>query len=516
MNNRRLLKRRLCKSLLQPTSLLLSIYSFPVHATEREQVAALINPHLTKARVAKSGRQKVVTGRLTNGLRFAILPRKGNEPGTALLMRDQGGFIAERRPGERGLAHLIEHVVFRSPTIGSPDDLGHFTRLGLQLTFPAAQVATTTWRESNFFLSSKTARIDDLDGILTLFREAASDLTFRADAVNIERDSVMREMADKKLGNRIYADYIAAIAPGSPNDVIDAQNSDDVPTASIETLRGLYHRLYQPKAMMIVMVGDVEPRQMKALIKKRFGDWKRTGPAAVKTPVPVFQPGRIRPISYSAFPQGRRTVTIGVVLPTPAPQSSRAAQARAKLMDLIAVHAIDDRLAAAQPASPSGWTGLFIDNSQPGHRQIEVWDGFTSDQWWPAVTLLRQVTCALKTAGFKQEEWMAAKREVAADLERGTVNMAEVPNVEIAKDLSHALADGRALIQPDELLRYAGTMLPAIDARAGSRWWQRQWHSGAEHIRVEGPELADITDPIPMIRAAADGAIADLACKVRR
>ena len=33
-----------------------------------------------------------------------------------MLMLVQGGFIAERRPGERGLAHLIEHVAFISPT----------------------------------------------------------------------------------------------------------------------------------------------------------------------------------------------------------------------------------------------------------------------------------------------------------------------------------------------------------------------------------------------------------------
>ncbi len=229
-----------------------------------------------------------VMGHLENGVRFAILPRQGNEPGVAVLMRNEGGFIAEHRPGERGLAHLIEHVVFHSPTVRSPDDVDHFTRVGLQLTLPAPHVATTSWRESNYFLSSKTRQSADLDGILSLLREAASDLTFRADAVDGQRASVMREMADKKLGNEIYADYIAAIAPGSPNDRIDAQNSDDVPTASIDTIRGLYRRLYRPENMMIVVVGNVRPGEVEKLIEKRFGDWKSIKPAYRQETFPMF------------------------------------------------------------------------------------------------------------------------------------------------------------------------------------------------------------------------------------
>ncbi len=46
----------------------------------------------------------LLRGRLDNGLTYAILPRRSNEPGVGLLMRNEGGFIAERRPGERGLA----------------------------------------------------------------------------------------------------------------------------------------------------------------------------------------------------------------------------------------------------------------------------------------------------------------------------------------------------------------------------------------------------------------------------
>ncbi|MEN2786554.1 insulinase family protein [Sphingomonas qilianensis] len=429
-------------------------------------------------------------------------------------MRNEGGFIAERRPGERGLAHLIEHLFLVSPTTRAPDELRHFIRIGLPLTFPAPSAGTTSWRETNYFLSTRTTKAADLGTLLDLFREAATDLTFRADAVDDQRADVMREMAGRKPGNDIYASYIAAVAPRSPNDMIDAQNSDDVPTASVETIRGLYRRLYRPEKMMIVVVGNVDVTQVKMLIEQRFGNWRGEA-ATAASPAPVFQADRIQPISFSALPQGRRTALITVVTPTPSPPASRDEQAARMLMDLLATRAVNDRLALVQPAGPTGKVGVFVENGEQGHRQIMVWDNFAGDAWRPAVAGLRKMTCDLATIGFSDQEWSAAKQGVIQELEQRASGMAAVPNVDLAKDLSHALAAGEDLIPPDELLRRARIWLPSVDTRGGNRWWRRQWHAGREHIRVELPELAQIKDPAAAIRLAADAAVQDGGCKIR-
>jgi Peptidase M16 inactive domain len=294
------------------------------------------------ANIQSSDWGRPVTGRLGNGVRFAILPRQGSEPGVALLMRNEGGFIAERRPGERGLSHLIEHIVLHSPTIGAPDDLDHFKRIGMPLTLPAPNAGSTSWREANYYLSTRTAAPGDLDALLTLFREAAAGMTLRADAVDTSRGEVIREMADKKLGNEIYANYIAAIAPGSPNDVIDAQNSDDVPTASIDTIRDLYGRLYRPENMMIVIVGDVKTDEVRALIQKRFGDWKRTKPAPRQTPFPMFQRDRIH---------GGRADTCPVLV---------TRRAGANGGDRPACHACDQQSARRLPTCQSARQGRHV------------------------------------------------------------------------------------------------------------------------------------------------------------
>ncbi|HEV7287836.1 insulinase family protein [Sphingomonas sp.] len=457
----------------------------------------------------------MTVGRLANGLRYAILKRKSAEPGAGVLMRNEGGFIAERRPGERGLSHLIEHLVFLSPTRAAPETYRRFVAVGLPLTFGAPSAATNSWRETNYFLSTRRTDPGDLDILLALFREAATELTFREDAVDAGRAEVMKEMAEKRAGNALFASYIAAIAPGSPTDVIDAQNSDDVPTASIATIRDLYHRLYHPAAMVVVVVGDVDVAATQAAIAARFGSWAARDSASAPVGHPQFVRDRIRPVSVAATPGGRRAALVTVVMPTPRPADTVAAQARAMLLDQMAITAITSRLRTAQPNSPPGKVGALIETGEQGHRQLMLWDHYDAGQWSPAVQHLRRTSCDLVRSGFSEAEWAAARDTLTGELERRAAAMATVPNVDIAKDLSRAVADGRALILPDALLAHARAVLPRIDARSGSAWWRAEWRAGREHFRVEEPDFTDTAAAERDVRDAVNGSATHAQCRLR-
>ncbi|MXP29610.1 hypothetical protein GRI58_12365 [Porphyrobacter algicida] len=486
----------------------------PSHAGDFTKTSDLAENEVRDVNSADGGWRPVVSGHLKNGVRFAILPRRDAEPGLGVLMRNEGGFIEERRPGERGLAHLIEHIAFLSPTINAPDDLHHLIKIGSHLTLPAPSAGTTSWRETNYFFSTTTNSLENLDKMLGLLREVATDLTFRRDAVDEGRAQVVQEMAGRKSGNDIYADYIAAVAPGSPTDVIDAQNSDDVPNANINTIRMLYHRLYQPANMMIVIVGNVDPAKARRLIQKRFGDWK--GTRFVHTRVSQFQSDKIRPISFSARQQGRRIAMVTVVAPTPLREKSSRLQAESMLMDMLAIRVVNNRLGRTRPHSTPGNVGMFIDDGSQGQRMIMLWNNFGQGQWQSAVSALWRATCDIRTKGFSDSEWETARLDVLQDLQQRANTMGETPNVELAKDLSHALAMHRELIPPDQLLRYARSYLPTIRSAQGNQWFKKQWRRGKEHLRVEAPELAQTTKPIAAIRATASRATNPAICKVRQ
>lgn len=458
-------------------------------------------------------RQPVVSGQLPNGLSYAILKRQGKEPGVAIRIRVKGGFLAEQRPGERGLAHLVEHLVYYGPTEKAPDKLWRFREVALPLSFFEPAGGTTTWRESDYFVVSRTSQESDLDILLDIFSEVLTQLAFRPDAVDQQRAEVMREMADKKLGNDIYGAYIAAIAPGSPTDVINAQNSDDVPTASIDRIRALYNDLYRPENASLVIVGDVDPVAVGAMINARFGAWRGRGTPREKAKVPQFRADRIDPVSHAAQKYGRNSAMLTNVTPIPAPPSSRAAQAGAMIMDMLVSRAITNRMATTRPDYPPGKFGFFIEQGEMGHRLMIFWDDFVPGRWQPAVASLQKIRCELQGSGFDDGELEKAKSDLLRELKQQADNADGASNFQVAKDLADALTLDKHLIPPDELVRAAASTLPSVTTKTMRSWWQNQWPDQTSHLRVESPVLAQIEDPNSAISAVIAETNKDIGCR---
>jgi predicted Zn-dependent peptidase len=463
----------------------------------------------------EEGWRPLVHGRLPNGLRYVILPRSSAEPGVAIRVRVERGFLAERRPGERGLAHLIEHLAFHSPTQTAPDQPRRFYHIGFPLTLPDPAGSTTNWRETDYFVVSRTNKSADIDALLGLYREVVSELLFPPHIVDEQRGAVMREMADKRLGNDIHAGAIAAIAPGSPTDEIAAQNSDDVPTASLDTIRALYQRLYRPENTTIVIVGDVDPVEIAGLIVAQFGSWQGEGPAPEQSPAPTFDPRLIAPVSYSALRYAREGVTYSLSLPYQ-PAKSRASQAEADLLDRLMMRAINSRLAAGRKTYPSGRYGFFIENGVNNFRFLVMWDDFVPGRWREATADLARTVCAIEQAGFTESEWAAAQQELIVELEQGVVRANEVPNFNLALQLANAVTLDRNLLSPSEMLVLAKSLLLNLDASEGRKWWLSQRAAGAEHFRVTAPELVLENEANSAIRAVVNDAVQGEACQIRQ
>ncbi|MEL7699439.1 MULTISPECIES: M16 family metallopeptidase [Citromicrobium] len=455
----------------------------------------------------------IMRGQLPNGLRYVILPRTSAEPGVAIRIRVKGGFLAEHRPGERGLAHLIEHLAFASSTRSAPDQIRRFRQVGFPLSLPSPAGGTTTWRESDYFVVSRTNQTADLDVLLGLYREVASELLFPAHIVDEQRETVMREMADKRLGNDIHAGLIAAIAPGSPTDLIDAQNSDDVPTASPDAVRALYQRLYRPENTTIVIVGDVDPDEIATLIDAQFGDWQGEGPAPEHAPVPTFYSGRIAPVSHSALRYAREGATFSLTMPYE-PLTSRASQAEADLLDLLMMRVINNRLATGREAYPAGSYGFFIENGANNFRFLVMWDDFVPGRWREAAANLVQTACDIGQTGFTEAEWAAAKQSLIAELEQRAGRANEAANFDLALQLANAATLDRDLLPPGEMLAVARSLLPGLDASEGRKWWLDQRAQGSRHLRVTSADLASQTNANAAIRKAINDAVSEEACQI--
>ena len=439
---------------------------------------------------------------LANGMRIVIQRRESHDSGLGVVMGVAAGFIDEQRPGERGHAHLIEHLAFHGST-NLPR--GRFQELGYPISVPELAVASTVWDRTLYPLSSRASDLESLDTTLFLLREIASELTFPDESIAEQKTAVMVEMADRAAGNRIYGEFVRAVAPGSPTDIIDRQNSDDVPTASPAVVRSLYEDLYRPQSTVLVIVGAIDPGEAERLVRNRFADW--TSPAEAgrdRSPVTV-ELDAIRAWSAQSNPGGWSGVLLSATTQVVPAAPSQDAWFERQLMDRLMQQVLLNRLQSAPDGAASPPAHVVVSDGSLGFRQVMLVAPSQAGDWRDALRRLTGVSCSLSVSGPSDSEWERAKGSVVQALRVEAAAAKDVRNHDVALRLVNAALSDTYTAGADRMLAAAQQVLPRLEREDALRWWRDNWIEGRQHARIELPEIEDVTREI-------DQALSEAAC----
>ncbi|MBU6267918.1 MAG: insulinase family protein [Sphingomonadales bacterium] len=213
-------------------------------------------------------------GRLANGMRFA-LRRNVHPAGQVLVRMEVAAGSLDETERERGFAHFVEHMAFQGSTHVPPGEMVRLLeRKGL--AFGADTNAFTTFERTTYVLDLPRAEPDLLDTALTLFRETAGELTFDPAQLARERGVILAEKRDRNTWNfRDLEARLAFLHPGAryvhrlPIGTETALNG-----ATAKDLRTFWQRHYTPANTTVIVIGDIDEAAARALIERRFGDWK--------------------------------------------------------------------------------------------------------------------------------------------------------------------------------------------------------------------------------------------------
>ena len=238
-----------------------------------------------------------VFGELPNGLRYAVR-RNGVPPGqVSIRIRIDAGALHET-DSERGFAHLLEHMVFRqSKYLGDGEAIPAFQRLGA--TFGSDTNAETSPVSTTFKLDLPNATPTALDETFKLLSgmmiaPTLSEANVRTDvpivlAEKRERGGKAERIADATQ-QTLFAGQRLAIRPVIGTD-------ETLKAANQASVRAFHARWYRPENAVIVAVGDADPAQLAALVRKYFSTWKGVGK-------PAAAPGFGDPVAPDASAQG--------------------------------------------------------------------------------------------------------------------------------------------------------------------------------------------------------------------
>ncbi len=228
--------------------------------------------------------------RLANGLRVLLFPDPSKQTMTVNMTYLVGSAVEDY--GETGMAHLLEHMVFK----GSPKH----TNIPQELTSHGARPnGSTSYDRTNYF-ETFAATDENLNWALDLESDrmvnsfiAKKDLDSEMTVVRNEYEAGENSPFNVLLERLIATSYVwhnyGKATIGARSDI------ENVP---IERLQAFYHRYYQPDDAVLTVAGKFDEAKTLALIDKYFS--------------PIPRPTRTLQKIYTIEPtqDGERAVTL--------------------------------------------------------------------------------------------------------------------------------------------------------------------------------------------------------------
>jgi zinc protease len=201
---------------------------------------------------------------LKNGMQVVVIPNHRIPVVTHMVWYRVGS--ADETANESGIAHFLEHLMFKGTAIRKP---GEFSKI----------VARNGGQENAFTSADYTAyyqtiSVDRLELLMEMEADRMTNLVITPKEVELERRVVLEERSSRVENNpsSILSEHLnAALFLNHPyrNPVIGWKH--DIEGLNIDRILAFYKRWYAPNNAILIVAGDITANQLKPLAKKYYG-----------------------------------------------------------------------------------------------------------------------------------------------------------------------------------------------------------------------------------------------------
>ncbi len=208
--------------------------------------------------------------KLDNGLETVVIENH-KAPVVLQMLYYKTGSVNDPK-GKGGIAHLLEHMMFRG-TKKVPDKM--FNRLTDE--HGAENNAYTTYQETGYYEFSDIAK---LELMMALEADRMRGLDINDEAFATERDIVLQERMQRYENSPVPLFYetadkilwqghpLANPVSGSPAEIMGLTSAD---------AKAFYDRWYRPDNALLVISGDITAKEAEVLVRKYYGRLKAGG-----------------------------------------------------------------------------------------------------------------------------------------------------------------------------------------------------------------------------------------------
>lgn len=213
--------------------------------------------------IAMHTEEKVIQKKLSNGLTVLIRTVK-NAPKVALQMWYHVG-SKDEQPGEKGMAHFIEHMVFK----GTEEKLSESDIIAVSQKLSAYINAFTSYDYTAYVFDVPVANWKQ---VLPIFADCMQHCKFDSEHMNSEVKAVIQELKMYKDHNlwSLREALTPVIFEEHPYHYPIIGYKQDLWSLHRDTLIKFYKKYYVPNNATLVIVGDVNPEEVFQEVKKEF------------------------------------------------------------------------------------------------------------------------------------------------------------------------------------------------------------------------------------------------------
>ena len=220
---------------------------------------------------------KVESFTLDNGLEVYVVEDHSTPAFNISLLYKVGS--VDEAEGRTGFAHFFEHMMF----MGSKN-LGRF-KIGEYTEGAGGNMNAGTSYDQTLYYHNIPSNYLDL--VLWGESDRLRDLEITEEAFETQRAAVKSEK-NLRIDNVPYAaaiqeDMFGVIFEGTPYQHPVIGSLDDLNAAEVGDVQAFFDKYYMPNNCTMVIVGDVDPAEVKTKVEQYFGDIpKREAPPAPK------------------------------------------------------------------------------------------------------------------------------------------------------------------------------------------------------------------------------------------
>jgi zinc protease len=224
-------------------------------------VTVIATPSLA---VAQQRGPEVADFTLANGLELIVIPDHRAPVVTHMIWYKVGA--ADETPGKSGLAHFLEHLMFKG-TAKNPT--GKFSQVVARIG--GQENAFTSQDYTGYY---QRVPSDQLKTVVEFEADRMTGLQLTDDVVLPERNVILEEQ-NQRIGNnpraRLGEQIDAALYLNNPYGKPVIGWRHEMEELSRDDAIGFYRRFYAPNNAVVVIAGDVDPPKARALVEETYG-----------------------------------------------------------------------------------------------------------------------------------------------------------------------------------------------------------------------------------------------------